>query len=100
VAKAESTDDNEELSQEDYQLISTIILGWFFLWNMLMKLTPEDYAEKVFLKIGKSKKKPGTIRLIFDSIRKKSNSMKSPYEFNQMLAREMLDKSMEDVTKI
>jgi len=98
-AEKQTTNDNEELSQEDYQLITTIVLGWFFLRNLLMKLTPEDYAEKVFLKIGKSNKKPATIRLLFDLIREKSNSMRSPNKFNQMLAEEMLDKSMEDVAQ-
>jgi hypothetical protein len=64
---------------------------------MLMKMKPEDYAEKVFLKIGKSKKKPATIRLLFDLIRETSNSVKSPDEFNQALTREMLDQSIEAV---
>ena len=64
-----------------------------------MKLTPEDFAEKVFLKIGKSNKKPAIIRLLFDLIGEKSNFMKSPDEFNQKLAREMLDKSTKDLAQ-
>ena len=78
-----NTNDDVELSAEDYELTTTIVLGWFFLWNLLMKLTPEDFAEKVFLKIGKSNKKPAIIRLLFDLIGEKSNFMKSPDEFNQ-----------------
>lgn len=95
MSERQTARDNEELSEEDYQMITTIVLGWFFLWNVLMKLTPEDYAEKVFLKIGKSKKKPSIIRLLFDIIREKSNLIRSPNEFNQILARKMLDQSEE-----
>jgi hypothetical protein len=91
------TEDNEVLSNEDCQMITTIVLGWFLLWNLLMKLTPEEYAEKVFLKIGKSKKKPATIRLLFNLLREKSNSIKSPDEFNQVLTGEMLDQSVEAI---
>ena len=87
--------DNEGLTEEDYQTITTIVLGWFFLRNVIMKQTPEDFAEKVFLKIGKSMKKPSIIRLLFDVIREKSNSIKSPDEFNQTLVREMLDQSVD-----
>jgi hypothetical protein len=87
----------DELSEGDHKDIATIILGWVFFQNMLMKLTPEDYAERVFLKIGKSKNKPAIIRLLFDIVREKSNSVKSPDEFNQTLAREMLDQSMESL---
>jgi hypothetical protein len=91
--------DNEELSEEDHQTIATIVLGLVFFWNMLMKMTPEECAEKVFLKIGKSKKKPSIIRLLFDLIREKANAIRSPDEFNQKLAREMLVQSLEDVAK-
>jgi hypothetical protein len=98
VSGKQTAKDDEKISEEDHQTISTIVLGWIFYWNMLMKITPEDYAERVFLKIGKSKKKPGTIRTLFDLIRETSNSVKSPDEFNQALAREILDQSMKTVS--
>jgi hypothetical protein len=97
VSERQTANDDEELSEEDHQTIATIVQGWIFYRNMLMKITPEDYAERVFLKIGKSKKKPATIRTLFDLIRETSNSVKSPGEFNQALAREILDQSMETV---
>jgi hypothetical protein len=98
VSEEQTDKDNEELTEVDYQTITTIVLGWFFLWNVIMKQTPEDCAEKVFLKIGNSKNKPATIRLLSDLITEKSNSIKNPDEFNQALAREMLDQSMETFT--
>jgi hypothetical protein len=97
VSGRQTAKDDEELSEEDHQTIATIVLGWIFFSNMLMKMKPEDYAERVFLKIGKSRKKPATIRLLFDLIRETSNSVKSPDEFNQALTREMLDQSIEAV---
>lgn len=91
--------DDEELTDEDYRAITTIVRRIFFLRNALMKMKPEHYADKVFLKIGKSKKNPSTIRLIFDLIMEESNSIKSPDEFNQALASKMLDQRLEDAAK-
>lgn len=84
--------DDEELREEDYRAIATIVRRTFSLRNAVVKTKPEDYADKVFLKIGKSKKKPSTIRLLFDLIMEESNPVKSPDEFNQALARKMLAK--------
>ena len=95
----ETANDEEELTEEDYRAITTIVRRIFFLRNALMKMKPEHYADKVFLKIGKSKKKPSTIRLIFDLIMEESNPIKSPDEFNQALASKMLDQRLEDATK-
>lgn len=92
-------DKQKALTQDDYHLIRTIVLGWFFLHNVLMKLSPEDFAEKVFLKVTSSEKRPATIRLLFDLIREKSNPIVSPQEFNKKLAKETLDKSAQDMTK-
>ena len=99
VSGKRTAKDNKELTEEDHQTIATIVLGWVFFWNMLKKVTPEEYAEKVFLKIGKSKNKPSIIRLLFDLIRESSNPIRSPDEFNQKLARDMLVQSLENVAK-
>lgn len=91
--------DDEELTEEDYLIITTIVRRMLLLRNALMKRKPEDYAEKVFLKIGKSKMKPSIIRLLFDLMTEESNPIKSPDEFNQALAREILGRSVEDGAK-
>ena len=95
MSEGQGAGDKEVLTEEDYRTITTIVRRMFFLTNALMKMKPEDYANKVFLKIGKSKKKPSTIRLLFDLIGEESNPIKSPDEFNKALASKMLGQRAE-----
>jgi hypothetical protein len=99
VSEGRRVGDTDELTKEEYRAITTIVLRMFFLKNALMKMKPEDYADKVFLKIGKSKKKPSTIRLLFDLIGEESNLMKSPDEFSQALTNKMMGQRVEDAKK-
>jgi hypothetical protein len=88
--------ENETLSQEDYQMVARIILGWSLVYNLITKMTPEQYADKL-LRGTKSKRKLATIRLMFDAIRETSDPLATPKELNEKLTREMLDKSVNDL---
>ena len=88
--------DKEALSQEDYQMVARIILGWSLVYNLIKKMTPEQYADRL-LRGTKSKKELATIRLMFDAIRETSDPLVTPKELNEKLAREMLDKSVNDL---
>ncbi len=39
--------DKEALSQEDYQIVARIILGWSLVYNLIKKVTPEQYADRL-----------------------------------------------------
>ena len=87
------------LNQEDYQLVARVILGWSLVYNLIDKMTPERYADKL-LKGTKSKRKLATVRLMFDAIKETSDPLVTPKEFNEKLAREMLDKSVNDLSDL
>jgi hypothetical protein len=87
--------DKETLSQEDLELIGRIILGWSLIYKLITRMTPEQYADKL-LKGTKSKRKLATVRLMFDAIREGSDSLATPKEFNQKLATEMMETSLDD----
>jgi hypothetical protein len=88
--------DKETLSQEDYQMVGRIILGWSLVYRLITKMTPEQYADKL-LKGTKSKRKLATVRLMFDAIREEADPLVTPQEFNEKLTKEMLDKSVNDL---
>jgi hypothetical protein len=91
--------DKETLSQEDLELIGRIILGWSLIYKLITRMTPERYADKL-LKGTKSKRKLATIRLMFDTIREGSDSLATPKEFNQKLATEMMETSLDDLNDL
>lgn len=84
--------DKESLNQEDLELVARITLGWLLFYNLISKMTPEQYADKVLLKGTKSKRRLATIRLMFDTIREGSNPLFTPKEFNEKLARNVEQK--------
>ena len=90
-------EDKETLNQEDYQMVARITLGWSLVYNLITKMTSEQYADKIFLKGTKSKRRLATVRLMFDTIRDGSDPLVTPREFNEKLAREMMDKSLNDL---
>ena len=88
------------LNQEDLGLIARITLGWSIVYNLIIKMTPEQYADKIFLNGTKSKRKLATVHLMFDAIREGSDPLVTPKEFNEKLAREMSDKSVNDLSDL
>ena len=97
VKKASGSDKSQ--SPEDDGLVTTIMLGWCIIYNLLKKTRPEIYAQKL-LKATASQRKMAETRLMFDSIIEESNTLLSPEEYNDKLARELLDQSVNDLEDI
>ena len=77
-------------------MVARIILGSSVVYKLITRMTPEQHADKL-LKETKSKRKLGTIRLMFDAIRETSDSLATPKEFNKKLATEMMETSLDDL---
>jgi hypothetical protein len=97
VKKASGSD--KSLSPEDDGLVATIMLGWCLIYNLVKKTRPEMYAQKL-LKATSSQRRPAETRLMFDLVREESNTLLSPVEYNDKLARELLDQSVNDLEDI
>jgi hypothetical protein len=85
------------LTESDLHWIGLIILGWSLIYNLIRKLTIEEHSEKVFLKQINSKVKHSRIRLLFDAIRRKDRFVLSSEQFNENLAKEMVERSYDEI---
>jgi hypothetical protein len=90
-------DKNQALNQNDLLMIGRIILGWSLIYKLITRMTPEQYGAKAFLRGTNSKRRLSTIRLMFDTIRERSDPLTTPKEFNERLARDMLYESVNDL---
>ena len=97
--KKVSSPEKKSLSPEEQELVAIIILGWSLIYNLLKKIRPEMYAQKLLKAVG-SQRRIAETRLMFDSIREESNTLLSPEEYNDKLTREMLDQSVNDLEDI
>ena len=87
----------QTLTESDLHQIGLVILGWSLIYNLIRKLTIEEYSEKVLLKQTKSRVKYSRIRLLFDAIRTKGKFVLSSKQFNENLAKEMLERSDDEI---